>query len=366
MSADHDERISQTPSSKGKRSYKRVLLIGGVVLLMLIAWPLYVLVAEHVRVSGTWIVLTADGKELPGASDRPVCLTLNWPGFSVNPFCNPKRINFQHRGILVASIPMKGIYQWEGNRLRLAESSGDLQRPTSFDPHRSPSFETNGVAGSYFFGFLRRPLYPGEETVPVRHRASEDNDTNVNPIDFVKLRREVATAAREAFTTVRSKHPGETFYAFALCPDVDVVSFFLAANSEEGLRRTAEQRASKKYPLEVQLSSIRWDVGAWDFGDLGNSSGLKAANEMIHSAQNNGVHESKEAFDHNRTKILATFVEALKDLDSEGFFGKGIARENVTVIIQMGDTGPFEGLELTKQLNPAASYERYAEAERRH
>jgi hypothetical protein len=155
-------------SSKGVQRYKRALLVGSAVLLILIAWPLYVVVAEHIRLSGKWILLTADGKEIPDETNRPICVTLTWPNFSVNPFCNPKRIDYQIRGLVVTTVSVRGIYQWEGNRVWVAGSTGDLLRPTSFDPNKLPPFETRVLpVGSYVIYLLRRPSYSGEETVPL-------------------------------------------------------------------------------------------------------------------------------------------------------------------------------------------------------
>ena len=76
-------------------------------------------------------------------------------------------------------------------------------------------------------------------------------------IDFVKLRAEISSAARKAFTEVRDSNPGEAFYAFALYTDDGVMTIEPSANSEENLTRTA---GSYGYSDPADLAYLRWSV----------------------------------------------------------------------------------------------------------
>ena len=87
-------------------------------------------------------------------------------------------------------------------------------------------------------------------------------------IDFSKLHAEVKEAATTAVIELRSAHPSEHFYGFALYTDDGVAGICAAANSEEGLT-SAILRYKFKDPREN--IALRWDTGEWQYEGFGSS-----------------------------------------------------------------------------------------------
>src|SRR5688572_24612395 len=112
-----------TPTPGGQKRRSRWLfgcLTVGFMLLAIGGYQAYVLIAEHVRLSGTWQVLDPDGTEQYRAGELNT-IHLSFPLFWVNPFANPRQINFRRElGGGFGWQTYRGIYQWEGNQVRFA------------------------------------------------------------------------------------------------------------------------------------------------------------------------------------------------------------------------------------------------------
>jgi len=156
-----------------------------------------------------------------------------------------------------------------------------------------------------------------------------------------RLRREVREAARQAFAQVRASHPNERFYAFALSSNDDAVTIVPAANSVEGLHRRAREYGS---PISDWL---RWSTAEWacqaEGGDYFDEIRARLARQG-------------RTF---RRDVYEAMIGALADLDDEGFFGTGAARENVTLFCTLAHSNDSEWLEneSARRLNPLAVYE---------
>ena len=149
-----------------------------------------------------------------------------------------------------------------------------------------------------------------------------------------RLVQEVTSAARQAFTQLRERHPGERFYAYALVTDGDAVDVGPAANSEEGLRRKATEYGQKR-PAEW----LRWGVDEWAYVDEGQESFKKAQGIVGARLEDD---ESPKKFAERKAATLTAFADALKALDAEGFFGTGRERAKVTLIVHITDASGSE------------------------
>jgi hypothetical protein len=218
---------------------------------------------------------------------------------------------------------------------------------------------------------FRWPLPDGTERVGSPEEflewvsASEEKTVPDDLIDFDLLRQEVRNAARLALTAIRREHPDEQFYAFALCPLEDLEWFCLAAGSEESLRRRAEEYCAELGgDLQQWLRDTRWDAGGWAYRELPASPSLDGALAILARwAAWRGEHHLDPDVQHRVCdRILRTFIEALQELDREGFFGTGAARDGITLFILKHDRSDWsEELEIAHQLNPKAAYEPFAE-----
>jgi hypothetical protein len=186
-------------------------------------------------------------------------------------------------------------------------------------------------------------------------------------VDFALVRREIRDAARRAFDAVRTAHSDEMFYAFALYSDGSAMTVCPAANTEEGYQRCVERyRADKSYmefiashgiPFDDDcLSNFRWGVGEWAYCEGSDQFG--AVYEMI-NLDGRYDEEDPNGFVSFNARVWTSMMLGLKDLDAEGYFGTGKARQGVTLLCSGSNSGSdvwFEE-ESARQLNPPAVYE---------
>lgn len=169
-----------------------------------------------------------------------------------------------------------------------------------------------------------------------------------------KLQREILAAARQAFSLVRQQHPDETFYAFGLATDGDVVTVSPISNSEEGLQRLGKKYNEPDLPLWLRWSPDEWEywgVGGQYFGSVQKTIGAWLYKD-----------EDDKEFVARKKGFLNAFAMALKELDAEGLFGEGKERESITLLLHITDPSDFEVewmLEYVKDLNPAIAYQGY-------
>ena len=191
-------------------------------------------------------------------------------------------------------------------------------------------------------------------------------------VDFQALRTATREAAEQAFAEVRGAHPDEHFYAFALYTDDGVMTVEPAANTEEGFRRKV---GDGRETNPAQSNYYRWATAEWAYEAAG-SEHFQAAYDLLNVPERydgDGAEEAEEedpdeAFEEDerfvafKKQVIETMVEALSRLDSEGFFGSGGVREEVTLFVSISDSDAAQEVEndSARKLNPPAVYERFA------
>jgi hypothetical protein len=173
---------------------------------------------------------------------------------------------------------------------------------------------------------------------------------------FTVLRREIVEAARRSFDDVRAAHPDERYYAFALYSDDSAMTVCPAANSEEGFGRCIERYKAKDWFQKYSLSFFRWSIAEWAY-ECESLERFGAVHKMI-NVEGRYDRDDSDGFVNFKGQLFATMVLALKDLDAGGFFGTGKAREAVTLICSVSDSGCAVWLEeeSARRLNPSAVY----------
>ena len=175
-----------------------------------------------------------------------------------------------------------------------------------------------------------------------------------NEIDYHELQKDVYSAAKKAFELVRKEHADENFYAFGLATDSDATTLIPISQSEQAFQQLAEDYGEPDLPLW-----LRWSPDEWPYWDVG-AEYFNAAKQLVGAALYED--ESDEDFAERKRKVLDTFADALKKLDSEGHFGYGKKREKVTLLLHISDPSDFEVklmLDYVKDLNPATAYVNY-------
>ena len=195
-------------------------------------------------------------------------------------------------------------------------------------------------------------------------------------VDFDLLRRRIAEASRQTFDAVRSSHANETFYGFAVYTIDDAVGINPSTNSEQAYQR-AESRVmadeSQKQWLESHrislpaflLGDYRWSAYSWEY-ECSESDGFEAVNKLINN-HGGGFYDEDDPMGFAKFKagVFASMVLALGDLNEQGYFGKGHAREFLTVFCSVphsGCTAWFEE-DSARRLNPPGVYKTF-QAER--
>jgi hypothetical protein len=159
--------------------------------------------------------------------------------------------------------------------------------------------------------------------------------------DFEQLRTEIREGARQAFAACRAAHPGETINAYALISDDSAMTIIPATNSEEAHRNKGGDE------------DFLWNTGEWSYQD--GDEFLDIAYRLILTQCQDLPFEME--FEDFRTGFIESCVRALEDLDREGCFGAGPARESVVVLFQISDADYIDGA--MRRLNTGAMYKRY-------
>jgi hypothetical protein len=176
-------------------------------------------------------------------------------------------------------------------------------------------------------------------------------------VDFPTLRREIAAAVRRTFVTVRSRTASESLYAFALYSDDSAMTVCPAANTVEAFNRRKTDAGATE-PEEVNI--LRWASSEW--GDYCSSDRDEFATvaAMI-NVENRYDTEIAGAFVRFKTRVFASMVLALLDLDREGIFGSGPERDKITLHCAITDSWDSAWLEQesARRLNPAKVFQAF-------
>ena len=179
-------------------------------------------------------------------------------------------------------------------------------------------------------------------------------------IDVRAVRREIKEAARRAFSRVRSDHPTDTFYAFALYSDGDGSTVCPSSNTEEAFARRVKECEPQRKELDEVLAGsgitfddymnyYRWGTSEW-------------AHCYEGADQFETVSKLLNASSIDKAAVYGSMVLGLKDLDADGFFGTGEAREAVTILCGITDSldAVWLGLESARLMNPPPVYQAFA------
>ncbi len=172
-----------------------------------------------------------------------------------------------------------------------------------------------------------------------------------HPAAYSRLRVAIGDAARTAWTRLRREHP-ESFYYFGLWTTPLAHRPAPTALSVEGLARTVEDYRGRG--MSVTADELRWAENDSPFDLFGDEEFAEV--EARFDAFGNPYERPREV----NAALFDAIAGALADLDAEGFFGTGPARDRVVVNVTLpGHDHPAELLESARALNPAGALARY-------
>ncbi|NVM90365.1 putative DNA-binding WGR domain protein [Variovorax sp. SG517] len=148
-------------------------------------------------------------------------------------------------------------------------------------------------------------------------------------IDFPLLTAEIREGARHTFQAIRAAHPDKTIRLFALYSDDGAMTIVHAASD-----------LSLGAPGDMDDESEVWSSAEWPYTEGGEF--LDIAYRMILACHRSDLPCDVE-FDVLRAGLFEACIAAMEQLDREGFFGTGEAREEVVLLCQIEGNEDMEG-----------------------
>jgi hypothetical protein len=194
-------------------------------------------------------------------------------------------------------------------------------------------------------------------------------------IDYQSVRKGLRESARRAITQVQAEHADERFYAFALCSDEDAESVCASANTEEGFQWRLERNQKFRERTEASIAKhgmtwadytnyYRWNLPEWAYHQTGVRE-FRSLDPLIldplHMASDEIEAAEPGALDSHRARLYGSMILAMKDLDTEGFFGEGKQREAIVLFSDLVEPPEkyWFAVESAKLLNPPTVFEAF-------
>jgi Domain of unknown function (DUF4303) len=173
---------------------------------------------------------------------------------------------------------------------------------------------------------------------------------NMTPIDPTLFYDTLLRETRQAWATLKKKHPQENFYAFGYYT-TDVASYLtITASTEEGLEIAVDEYHGRtgedKDLLRARLRWIPADSPLHVEGDalLPLSQGMRCAGP--------DPYKDDEAISEPAIELVfKSMFDVLQTLDQEGLFGAGQQREQLILCVWMGDQSDQQRFEFAQRLN---------------
>jgi hypothetical protein len=177
-------------------------------------------------------------------------------------------------------------------------------------------------------------------------------------IDREALEATMLAELRAAWVTLCGRHPGERFYSFGLYT-TDLAEYLLVtASTEEGLSEVTQRYATQNGSDPVaQRAALRWSPA--DSPLHAEGEGLLAESDRLRRAGPD-PYDDTPAADEAISLLFDVAIQSLQQLDREGTFGEGGARDQLVLGIWKGDQSDDERVQFASLLNPRPVAERFA------
>ena len=159
-------------------------------------------------------------------------------------------------------------------------------------------------------------------------------------------------AAAWAFS--RSKHRGDTPYAFVLWGVEDPIRLYTVVLTEESLNRVAQRYMKEGYheTLDEARRALRWSIADSPLEQELNQK-IPKVDALV------SPHASVLLSGGTYVALANAAMAALKELDSQGVFGKSNERERLVLAIITGDTEEDWSLKSVRRLNSESVLKRF-------
>lgn len=168
------------------------------------------------------------------------------------------------------------------------------------------------------------------------------------------IRETVREACRRAWTELRHACPDETFYYYGLWTTVALHHPAPTASSVEGLQRIVAEAATQTRPWAAERE-LRWSESDSPYDLFGHDEFFGQVERLF-----TDLGDPYELSDELRTALTNALAGALADLDQEGFFGAGAARESVVINLTFpGGEDEADAVARARHLNPPSALQQY-------
>ena len=156
------------------------------------------------------------------------------------------------------------------------------------------------------------------------------------------------------FKKIQAINPSESFYGIATCHEGDSYSCYLAAHSEESIRRELESRAVPGKPLSEMRTDRYW-VPEWEFED--NDAFVIRLHQKVWKA----AEREKVDYEVSGRKVFDAYVSGLRLFEANGGL-KQFNRDQFILIPWVHDPGDENKwvLQAVDELNPQSVSDTFA------
>lgn len=165
------------------------------------------------------------------------------------------------------------------------------------------------------------------------------------------LQDEIREASRRAFSALRQACPCDDFYYYALVTTEDALRPGPSASSTQGLESVLKNYRDRGIACEP--ADLRWSEADSPYDLFGDEHFAEVERLFLASGEHRNL--PQDEYEAEIARRFAAMEGALRELDAEGFFGTGAARERVLInVVAPGDECEAAIIERAARLNPPA------------
>jgi len=193
-------------------------------------------------------------------------------------------------------------------------------------------------------------------------------------LDAPRLRATLRTELNAAWQRLREAHAQDELYGFGVYTTGGLSYLTLTAFSERGLDQAVQRMQADEHGRDCDPAllrqTLRWSPCDSPLHTLGGAP-LPESDAIVQAFDFEGFDDDDDGDEDDEDededdgyapevgRIFALVVQALQEMDRQGQFGSGAARERLVLCVWKGDQSLRERHEFARALNPPAVARRF-------